>query len=86
MNGKDLSGLDSNKLQGLLQVVSKKLNIPPQQLEAELRAGKFDSALAGMDAASSARFRQAMQNPQLVDKLMSTPQAKALYEKLTGGK
>ncbi len=83
MNGKDL---DTARLQELLQVVGKKLGIPPQQLEAELKQGKFDRALSGMDAASSEKFRQAVQNPQLVDKLMSTPQAKALYQKLTGGK
>ena len=86
MNPNHLSDLDKSRLQNLLQAVSRKLDIPPEQLEADLKQGKFDNALAGMDAAATAKFRQAMQNPQLVEKLMSTPQAKALYEKLTGGK
>ena len=60
--------------------------IPPETLEQELKAGKFDSALAGMQPAEAQKFRQAMQNPELVNKLMSTPQAQALYKKLTGGK
>ena len=41
------------------------------------------SAMSGSDAA---KFRQAVNNPQLVEKMMSTPQAKALYKKLSGGK
>ena len=84
MNGNDL--MHTEKSRELLAVVSKKLGIPPEQLEAELKSGKFDSAIAGMQPAEAQKFRQAMQNPDLVNKLMSTPQAQALYKKLTGGK
>jgi hypothetical protein len=83
MNREEFEG---KRLEALLEVVGKKLGIPPEQLERELKQGKYDRALAGMDAAAAEKFRQAVQNPQLVDKLMSTPQAKALYAKLTGGK
>ena len=86
MNGKNSPQLDPQKLNGLLQTVSKKLGVPAEQLKAELEQGKFDSAIAGMDSAQAAAFRQAVQNPQMVEKLMTTPQAKALYEKLTGGR
>lgn len=86
MNGKNVAGMDAAKLEGLLQTVSRKLGIPPEQLRNDLEQGKFDTALAGMQPAEAAKFRQAVQNPQMVEKLMSTPQAKALYEKLTGGK
>lgn len=86
MNGSNLSGMDSQKLNSLLQVVSGKLGVPPEQLRRDLEQGKFDSAIAGMNANEAAKFQQAVQNPQMVEKLMSTPQAKALYEKLTGGR
>ncbi len=86
MNEKNLAGVDPAKMEGLLQTVSRKLGIPPEQLRSDLESGKFDRAIAGMQPAEAAKFRQAVQNPQLVEKLMSTPQAKALYEKLTGGK
>ena len=86
MNGNNFSGLNEQKMQGLLQVVSQKLGVTPEQLQKELKAGKFDNAIASMNPAEAAKFRQAVQNPQMVEKLMSTPQAKALYEKLTGGK
>lgn len=84
MNGKNLS--DAKNLNGLLQVVSQKLGMSPEQLRSELEQGKFDNAMKNMNAADAAKFNQALQNPQMVEKLMSTPQAKALYEKLTGGK
>lgn len=86
MNGNHSAHIDPQRLNGLLQVVSRKLGVPPEQLRSELEQGKFDNAIAGMDASQAAKFRQAVQNPQMVEKLMSTPQAKALYEKLTGGK
>ncbi|MBR3900821.1 MAG: hypothetical protein IKJ60_04635 [Ruminococcus sp.] len=82
MNG----NIDKNQLQGLLNTVSKKIGVPPEQLRKELEAGKFDSALSAMNQQEAAKFQQAVKNPQLIEKLMSTPQAKALYNKLTGGK
>jgi hypothetical protein len=82
MNG----NIDKNQLQGLLNTVSKKIGVPPEQLRKELEAGKFDSALSAMNQQEAAKFQQAVKNPQIIEKLMSTPQAKALYNKLTGGK
>lgn len=78
--------IDKNQLQGLLNTVSKKIGVPPEQLRKELEEGKFDSALSAMNRQEAAKFQQAVKNPQLIEKLMSTPQAKALYNKLTGGK
>ncbi|MDE6087477.1 MAG: hypothetical protein K2G25_03740 [Oscillospiraceae bacterium] len=72
-------------LNGLLQAVSRKLGVPAQQLEQELKSGKFDNAIKNMNPAEAAKFQQAIKNPQMVEKLMSTPQAKALYQNLTGG-
>ena len=78
--------IDMNQLSGLLSAVSKKIGVPPEQLKRELEAGKFDSALSAMGSREAEKFSQAVKNPQLVEKLMSTPQAKALYKKLTGEK
>ena len=81
MNQNEIQNLNS-----LLQTVSQKLGVPPEQLRKELEAGKFDSALKNMSPAEANKFQQAVKNPQMLDKLMSTPQAKALYQKLSGGK
>lgn len=72
-------------LNGLLKVVSQKLGVPPEQLKKELESGKFDQAIKNMSPSEASKFQQAIKNPQMVDKIMSTPQAKALYQKLTGG-
>ncbi|MBR4319199.1 MAG: hypothetical protein IKP69_04010 [Oscillospiraceae bacterium] len=76
---------DMQNLNGLLQVVSQKLGVPPEQLRKELEAGKFDTALKNMTSSEASKFQQAVKNPQMLNKMMSTPQAKALYQKLTGG-
>lgn len=76
--------IDPEKLSGLLDAVSRKIGIPASQLRSELEAGKFDSAIAAMDKKDAARFRQAVNDPKLVERMMSTPQAKALYKKLSG--
>lgn len=86
MNHPNLSAMDPQKLNALLQTVSRKLGMPAEQLRSELQAGKFDNAVKNMSQSDAAKFQQAIQNPQMVEKLMSTPQAKALYQKLTDGK
>ena len=80
------NGIDPKKLSGLLNVVSKKLGVSPDKLRSELEAGKFDSALSAMNRNDAAKFQQAVNNPQMVERMMSTPQAKALYKKLSGEK
>ena len=65
--------VDPDKLSGLLNVVSKKIGVPADKLRSELEAGKFDSALSAMSGSDAAKFRQAVNNPQLVEKMMSTP-------------
>ncbi len=82
----DPQNLQGQNMEGLLQAVSKKLGVPADRLRKELQAGKFDSALQSMNPADAAKFQQAVRNPQMVEKLMSTPQAQALYRKLTGSK
>ncbi|MCI5815782.1 hypothetical protein [Ruminococcus sp.] len=78
--------LRSDNAEPLLKAVSSKLGIPPEELRAQLEAGKFDSALQHMNPGEAARFQQVIQNPKMIEKLMSSAQAQALYKKLTGEK
>ncbi len=80
------NNIDPKKLSGLLGAVSKKIGVPSEQLQRELEEGKFDSAMSAMNKNDAAKFQQAVNNPKLVEKMMSTPQAKALYKKLSGEK
>ena len=78
------NNIDPKSLNGLLEVVSKKIGVSPEKLKSDLEAGKFDSAISAMNKSDAAKFQQAVKNPKMVEKLMSTPQAKAIYKKLTG--
>ncbi|WP_294750353.1 hypothetical protein [uncultured Ruminococcus sp.] len=80
------NNIDPKKIAALLNVVSKKIGVPSEKLKKELEEGKFDSALSAMSPNDAAKFQQAVNNPQIVEKMMSSPQAKALYEKLSGSK
>jgi hypothetical protein len=75
---------DEKKINGLINTLSGKIGVPAEQLKAELEAGKFDSALAAMNGSEAAKFRRVVNDPKLIEKMMSTPQAQALYKKLSG--
>lgn len=81
-----MNQIDPKKADALLKAVSKKLNIPAEQLEQQLKAGKFDAALGNMNKSQSQKFNMLVNNPELLEKFISTPQAQALYKKLTGEK
>ncbi len=81
-----MAKIDPQKASGLLNTLSKKLNIPPDVLKKQLEEGKFDAALNNMGKAESEKFNMILKNPQLMEKFISTPQAQALYKKITGGK
>ena len=76
---------NSPQLQAMLKVVGEKLGMPPEVLRQQLESGKFDQAIAGMQPQDAAKFKQALANPQKLNQVMSSKQAKALYEKLSRG-
>ena len=78
------NNIDPEKVNGLLEAISQKIGVPAEKLRKELEAGKFDSAISAMNKNDAVKFQQAMNNPKLVEKMMSTPQAQAIYKKLSG--
>lgn len=81
-----MAKIDPSKVDELLKVAGKKLNIPPDELKKQLEAGKFDAAINSMSKSDAAKFNQVVKNPKMIEKMISTPQAQALYKKLTGEK
>lgn len=82
----DIRSTNPQNLDALLKTVSAKLNVPPEKLRQELMQGKFDNALKNMKPEEAKKFNQVLSNPKMLEKLMSAPQAQALYKKLTSGK
>ena len=80
----DKKNFDENKVNALLGAVSKKIGVSSDQLRKELAEGKFDSALASMNENDASKLQRVMNDPKLIEKMMSTPQAQALYKKLSG--
>ncbi|MCM1330745.1 MAG: hypothetical protein NC253_15090 [Ruminococcus sp.] len=71
------------QMEKLLKIVSSKLGVSAESLKNDLERGKFDNALKNMKPNEAATFNQMVNNPQMLEKFMSTPQAQALYNKLT---
>jgi hypothetical protein len=71
-----------SNMEGMLKAVSGKLGVSPEQLRRELEAGKFDSALKNLKPNEAAVFNQLLNNPKMIEKFMSAPQAQALYNKI----
>ncbi len=78
--------VDPRQMDQLLKIVSSKLGVSPDSLKNDLENGKFDSALKNMKPSEAAKFNQVVKDPKLLEKFMTTPQAQALYKKLTEGK
>lgn len=76
----------AEQMDKLLGIVSSKLGVPKESLKKDLEQGKFDNALKNMKPADVATFNQMVNNPKMLEKFMTTPQAQSLYNKLMNGK
>ncbi len=78
--------IDPKKADALINVLSKKLNVPASTLKQQFEEGRFDAAINAMGKSETQKFNTIVNNPGLMEKFISTPQAQALYKKLTGEK
>lgn len=76
--------MQSSQMDGLLQMVGKKLGVSPEQLRADLESGKLDQAMQKMPKKEAATMQNLLKDSKKMEQLMNAPQAKALYEKLMG--
>jgi hypothetical protein len=80
------SWMDAAQLERLLQTVSQRLGTSPEALRSALEQGKLEKVSKNMKPEESQKLQTMLGNPKQLEKLMESPQAKALYEKLTGKK
>lgn len=78
-------GLNMNErsLDALLKIAGKKLGTPPDELRKQIQSGKLDNALGSMSKQDSQKLSQALSNPVLAERILSTPQAQAIFKKLS---
>ena len=80
----NMNNLNPKALQSLLAIASQKLNTTPEKLQKQLQDGTFDQALAGMPPKDAEKLKQALSNKATCEKILSSPQAQAIYKKLSG--
>ena len=76
--------LPPSKMDGLLEMVGKKLGVSPEQLRSDLESGKLEQAMQNLPKKEAANVQNLLKDQKKVEQLRNTPQAKALYEKLMG--
>ena len=76
--------LPPSKMDGLLEMVGKKLGVSPEQLRSDLESGKLEQAKQNLPNKEAANVQNLLKDQKKVEQLKNTPQAKALYEKLMG--
>ncbi len=81
----NLNQMNPQALQALLGIASKKLGTTPEVLQKQLQDGTFEKALGNMPGNDAAKLKQALANPKTAEKILSSPQAKAIYKKLQQG-
>ena len=81
-----MAQIDPKKADALFASLSKKLDVPAETLKKQFEEGKFDAALGKMGKSETKKFNMIVNNHKLMEKFISTPQAQALYKKITGGK
>ena len=77
-----MNNMDPKAMQGMLKVVSSKLGMSPQELQKQLESGKLDGAMKGLSPQDSAKLMNALSNPAMAQRILSTPQAQELIKKL----
>ena len=78
--------LNKNQQEMLIAMTSKKLGVKEEQLRSELKAGTFDRLLSTLPKSQQQQLTAALSNPATAQAVLSSPQAKALMQKLFGGK
>ena len=73
------NSMDPKAMQALLAVASRKLGTTPDVLKGQLESGVYDRALQGMPQNEAMMLQKA-----LSEKILSSPQARAIFKKLQG--
>lgn len=82
----NLNQMNPQALQALLGIASKKLGTTPEKLQQQLQDGTFEKALGNMPGNDAAKSKAGfVKIPKTAEKILSSPQAKAIYNKLQKG-
>ncbi len=75
--------INPQALENLIAITSKKMGVSPQSLRADLKNGTFDRALSKLSPQDSQKLQKALSDPKLAQMILSSPQAKEIFKKIT---
>lgn len=78
-----MPNLNPQALENLIAITSKKMGVSPESLRADLKNGTFDKALSKLSPQDSQKLQKALSDPKLAQVILSSPQAKEIFKKIT---
>ena len=80
----NINNMDKGKLNKLLDMASKKMGADKSTIENAVNSDKANELLSKLPAGDKAKILSILNNPEMANKMLATPQAKELFKKLTG--
>ncbi len=77
---------NNDELENLLKIAAQRLGTTPNALKNEAQSGDLSKLLGNVSANDMEKLQQVLNDKEAANKLLSTPQAQALLQKLMGGK
>ena len=71
-------------MQSRFATLAQRIGASTQDLEDGAKTGDFSKVLAGLTPADAEKVRKVLNNRQAAEKLLSTPQAQQLLQRLQG--
>lgn len=71
---------NNNNINDLIRQASSKVGADPSQLKKTIDSGKLDDLVKKMNPNDAKRFQEILNNPQLAQQMLNTPQAQALIK------
>lgn len=75
---------NQQQLNEILKSLSQKLNTTPEKLKSAVEQGNLQDITKTMDSSQAEKLNKVLSDPNMTQKLMSTPQAQELMKKLMG--
>ena len=77
---------NNDELEALLKLAAQRLGTNPNTLKDKAQSGELSKLLGNMSSSDAAKLQQVLSDKDAANKLLSTPQAQMLLQKLMGGK
>ena len=78
--------IPQEKMDALLKLAGEKMGVDPSLLQKAAQNGQLDGLLSKMKPSDADTIQEALTDKKTAEKLLSSPQAKALLEQLLQGK